>query len=55
MAHVVLMLSSNTDGPQPKEPIFTILYSTMPVIRPQPRYESTCSTNDTCITGIEGR
>ncbi|PRQ54954.1 putative protein kinase RLK-Pelle-DLSV family [Rosa chinensis] len=27
MADVVLMLSSNTDGPQPKEPVFTILYS----------------------------
>ncbi|KAL6207000.1 hypothetical protein ACLB2K_024245 [Fragaria x ananassa] len=31
MSDVVLMLSSNTDGPQPKEPAFTIMYSTMPV------------------------
>nr|XP_011460340.1 PREDICTED: cysteine-rich receptor-like protein kinase 41 isoform X2 [Fragaria vesca subsp. vesca] len=55
MSDVVLMLSSNTDGPQPKEPAFTIMYSTMPVIRGQPEYESTCSTNDTSITEIEGR
>ncbi|KAL6206998.1 hypothetical protein ACLB2K_024243 [Fragaria x ananassa] len=55
MLDVVFMLSSNIDGPQPKEPVFTVVYSTTPVIRPQPQYQSTFSTNDTSITAIEGR
>lgn len=55
MLDVVFMLSSNIDGPQPKEPVFTIVYSTTPVIRPQPQYQSTFSTNDTSITAIKGR
>ena len=53
MPDVVLMLSSETDGPQPKQPIFTIQNS---VYHPQPHYGNTNSSkNEATITLIEGR
>ncbi|KAM5588499.1 G-type lectin S-receptor-like serine/threonine-protein kinase SD1-29 [Rosa sericea] len=52
MPDVVLMLSSDKDGPEPKQPVFTIQNS---VFHPQPQYENTSSTNQASITVIEGR
>ncbi|KAM5588497.1 hypothetical protein ABKV19_006776 [Rosa sericea] len=53
MSEVVLMLSSNTDSPQPMKPIFTFHNAVSPS---QPPYvKSTCSGNEATITIIEGR
>ncbi|VVA34791.1 Hypothetical predicted protein [Prunus dulcis] len=52
MPDVVFMLSSETDLPQPKRPIFTFENS---VSDPQPKYDDIFSTNEATITMIEGR
>ncbi|KAL6207012.1 hypothetical protein ACLB2K_024257 [Fragaria x ananassa] len=52
VADIVLMLSSDTDGPQPKLPVFTIQNS---FSSPQPQYPNTFCSNDATITVIEGR
>ncbi|KAK9950508.1 hypothetical protein M0R45_005994 [Rubus argutus] len=53
MPDVVLMLNSEPDGPQPKQPIFTIQNS---VHHPQPHYGNTNSSkSESTITLIEGR
>ncbi|XP_062013322.1 G-type lectin S-receptor-like serine/threonine-protein kinase SD1-29 isoform X1 [Rosa rugosa] len=52
MGDIVSMLSSDTDGPKPKEPVFTIQNS---FSHPQPQYGNTYSTNEATITVIEGR
>ncbi|KAL6197534.1 hypothetical protein ACLB2K_033142 [Fragaria x ananassa] len=53
MLEVVLMLSSNTDSPQPKQPTFTFHN---PVSPSQPHYaKNPCSRNEATITIIEGR
>ncbi|KAL6207008.1 hypothetical protein ACLB2K_024253 [Fragaria x ananassa] len=52
MADIVLMLSSDTDGPEPKLPVFTIQNS---FSSPQPQYPNTFCSNDATITVIEGR
>ena len=53
MTEVVLILSSNTDIPQPNRPIFTFHNTVCP---PQPQYvNSPCSGNEATITIIEGR
>ena len=52
MPEVVFMLSSETDRPQPKRPIFTFQDS---VSDRRPRYDNTCSANEATITLLEGR
>ncbi|PRQ28677.1 putative protein kinase RLK-Pelle-DLSV family [Rosa chinensis] len=53
MKDIALMLSSKTDGPQPKRPLFTIQNS---FSHPQLLYERTkSSTSEATITVIEGR
>ncbi|XP_040362239.1 G-type lectin S-receptor-like serine/threonine-protein kinase SD1-29 isoform X2 [Rosa chinensis] len=53
MTDIALMLSSEIDGPQPKEPLFTIPNS---VSYPKPQYENIDSSkNEASITVIEGR
>ncbi|TQD79745.1 hypothetical protein C1H46_034718 [Malus baccata] len=49
MPEVVFMLSSETDSPQPKQPIFSF------VSDPRPRYDSGCSANEATITLLQGR
>ncbi|KAM5588478.1 hypothetical protein ABKV19_006761 [Rosa sericea] len=48
MPEVVFMLSSETDAPQPKQPIFAWKSSV-------PQLQKSCSTSDTTITMILGR
>nr|XP_011460347.1 PREDICTED: LOW QUALITY PROTEIN: G-type lectin S-receptor-like serine/threonine-protein kinase SD1-29 [Fragaria vesca subsp. vesca] len=50
MPDVVLMLNSDKDGPEPKQPVFTIQN-----FHPQSQHENTSSTNEASITVIEGR
>ena len=51
MPDVIFMLNSETDGPQPKQPIFTIQNSVY-----HPHYGNTNSSkNEATITLIEGR
>ncbi|PRQ54938.1 putative protein kinase RLK-Pelle-DLSV family [Rosa chinensis] len=53
MADIALMLSSEKDGPQPKQPVFSIQNSAH---YPQPHSENTNSSkNEASITMIEGR
>ncbi|KAL6198038.1 hypothetical protein ACLB2K_027830 [Fragaria x ananassa] len=53
MADVAFMLSSETEGPHPMRPVFTIENSVLPS---QPHCENTnSSTNEATITVIEGR
>ncbi|XP_004295384.1 PREDICTED: G-type lectin S-receptor-like serine/threonine-protein kinase SD1-29-like [Fragaria vesca subsp. vesca] len=53
MTDIALMLSSEIDGPKPKEPLFTIQNS---VSYPKPQYENIDSSkNEASITVIEGR
>lgn len=52
MPDVVFMLSSVTDGPQPKRPIFTFQ---SPVSAPQAQYVNAFSTNEATVSLIEGR
>ena len=52
MGEIVSMLSSDTDAPQPKLPVFTIQNS---LSSPRPQCQNTLSTNEATITVIEGR
>ncbi|XP_048438334.1 G-type lectin S-receptor-like serine/threonine-protein kinase At1g61480 isoform X1 [Pyrus x bretschneideri] len=52
MPEVDFMLSSETDRPQPKQPLFTFQNS---VSDRRPRYDNTCSANEATITLLEGR
>lgn len=52
MPDVIFMLSSATDGPQPKRPIFTV---PSPVSAPQAQYVKAFSTNEATMSLIEGR
>ncbi|XP_040362218.1 G-type lectin S-receptor-like serine/threonine-protein kinase At1g61500 isoform X2 [Rosa chinensis] len=54
MGDIVLMLSSDTDCPKPKLPVFTI-QNTFSHPQPQLQYEKTFCTNEATITVIEGR
>ena len=52
MPDVVYKLSSVTDGPQPKRPVFTFQSS---VSDPQPQYANAFSANEATMSLIEGR
>jgi hypothetical protein len=52
MADIGSMLSSDTNGPQPKQPVFSIQNS---VSHSQPQYGNPYSINEATITEIEGR
>ncbi|XP_050149349.1 G-type lectin S-receptor-like serine/threonine-protein kinase At1g61500 isoform X1 [Malus sylvestris] len=53
MPDVVFTLSSETDLPLPKQPIFS--YFRISVSNPQPKYDNILSANEDAITVIEGR
>ncbi|XP_070678937.1 G-type lectin S-receptor-like serine/threonine-protein kinase At1g61500 [Malus domestica] len=53
MPDVVFTLSSETDLPLPKQPIFS--YFRISVSNPQPKYDNIFSANEDTITVIEGR
>ncbi|XP_048131404.1 G-type lectin S-receptor-like serine/threonine-protein kinase At1g61370 [Rhodamnia argentea] len=55
MSAVVLMLSGQSDLPQPKQPTFTFQRSTTHKVQIQPKEETFLSRNTITVTMVEGR